>query len=209
MTHAHIPFARRATGLISKIAPDRRRHKRVAVTLLGRFMRESKHEYPCKLVDISVGGARIMSPVVLEIGERVVAYFDHVGGLQGHVVRTFDGGFAVQFAATAHKREKLAAELTWLLNRAEFGGIELRRHERVEPNNKSTSLTLAEGITVACQLIDVSVSGASIETPARPEVGSEVIVGKLRAEVVRHHERGVGVRFKDVQAATALKRSLS
>ena len=65
-------FARRAAGLLSKIAPDRRRHKRVAVTLLGRFMRENRQEYPCKLVDISVGGAAMMSPVEVAIEERIV-----------------------------------------------------------------------------------------------------------------------------------------
>ncbi len=47
---------------------DQRRHKRVAVTLLGRFMRANRHEYPCKLNDISVGGAAINSPVAVDAG---------------------------------------------------------------------------------------------------------------------------------------------
>src|SRR5512139_117707 len=96
---------------------DQRRHKRVAVTLLGRFMRANRHEYPCKLNDISVGGAAISSPVEVEVGERIVVYFDHIGGMEGSVVRLFEGGFAMQFKMTAHKREKLAAQLTWLINR--------------------------------------------------------------------------------------------
>ena len=53
-------------------------------------------------------------------GERVVAYFDHVGGIEGTVVRAFDGGFAFKIDATQHKREKLAAQLTWLANRSEL-----------------------------------------------------------------------------------------
>ena len=44
---------RRPAGLTARIAPDRRRHKRHAVTLLGRFMRPNRHEYPCRLVGIS------------------------------------------------------------------------------------------------------------------------------------------------------------
>ena len=113
-------FARRPQGVLSRIVPDRRRHKRICVTLLGRFMRESKEEHPCKLIDISAGGAAVMSPVAVPVGERVVAYFDHIGGIEGMVVRAFDGGFAIKINATQHKREKLAAQLTWLANRSEL-----------------------------------------------------------------------------------------
>ncbi|MGZ8410686.1 MAG: PilZ domain-containing protein, partial [Hyphomicrobium sp.] len=109
-------------------ATDKRRHKRVAITLLGRFMRANRHEYPCRLNDISVGGAAINSPVVVDEGERIVVYFDHIGGLEGSVVRVFEGGFAMQFRMTARKREKLAAQLTWLLNRDVLSGITERRH---------------------------------------------------------------------------------
>ena len=51
-------------------------------------MRESKEEHPCKLVDISAGGAAVMSPVAVPLGERVVAYFDHIGGIEGMVARS-------------------------------------------------------------------------------------------------------------------------
>ena len=85
------PNSFRSLAIASRITPDRRRHKRVAVTLLGRFMRANKQEYPCKLYDISVGGCALMAPVEVESNEKIVAYFDHIGGIEGHVVRTFDG----------------------------------------------------------------------------------------------------------------------
>src|SRR5258705_13685432 len=98
-------FARRPQGVLSRIVPDRRLHKRISVTLLGRYMRESKEEHPCKLVDISAGGAAIMSPVAVPLGERVVAYFDHIGGIEGMVVRELDGGFATKINAPNPKRK--------------------------------------------------------------------------------------------------------
>ena len=201
-----LSFARRAQGVLSRIVPDRRRHKRVAVTLLGRFMRENKQEYPCRLIDISVGGAAVLSQVQVDIDERVVAYFDHVGGIEGNVVREFDGGFAFRINATRHKQEKLAAQLTWLANRSELGEIEERRHERITPANGQSTLQLAEGIVLTCRILDISISGASIATPARPEIGTEVVLGKLRASVVRHHAEGFGVRFIDIQNPAALRR---
>ena len=59
MLSKHMTFARRPQGVLSRIVPDRRRYKRIAVTLLGRFMRESKDEHPCKLIDISAGGVAL------------------------------------------------------------------------------------------------------------------------------------------------------
>ena len=206
MSSPQVQFARRSEGLISKVATDRRRHKRVEVTLLGRFMRANKQEYPCKLIDISVGGAAIMGPVALDMDERVIAYFDNLGGLEGNVVRVFEGGFAIRLIATQHKREKLAAQLTWILNRSEVDGIDERRHERIQPANGSSSLTVTEGLVISCQILDVSISGASIATAARPPIGTEVQLGKLRARVMRHHPQGIGVQFLDIQHPTALRR---
>jgi hypothetical protein len=202
---ANPTFARRPQGVLPRIVPDRRRHKRICVTLLGRFMRESKEEHACKLVDISAGGAAIMSPAAVSMGERVVAYLDHIGGIEGIVARTFDGGFAIRINATRHKREKLAAQLTWLANRSELVA-DGRRHERVTPKNGDSTLQLDEGITLTCRVLDVSISGASIATPARPQIGTELVLGKLRARVVRHHPQGFGVEFLDIQNPTALRR---
>ncbi len=199
-------FARRASGVMSRIAPDRRRHKRIAVTLLGRFMRENKEEHPCRLIDISAGGAAITSTVFVPVGERVVAYFDHVGGIEGEVVREFEGGFAFRINATTHKREKLAAQLTWLANRNELADASGRRHDRISPTAGQSTLQLAEGIVLSCRVLDISISGASIATPARPEIGTEVVLGKLRARVVRHHPQGFGVQFIDIQNPAALRR---
>lgn len=208
MSGSPTTFARRSQGLLTRVAPDRRRHKRIAIELLGRFMRENKQEHPCKLIDVSAGGAAIrpVSPMTLTTGERVVAFFDHVGGIEGAVVRTFEGGFAMKLAATQHKREKLAATLTWLANRSELDGAEERRHERIAPKAGRQQLQLAEGITIECQVLDISVSGASIGTPARPELGTEIMLGKLRARVVRHHAQGFGVQFIDAQNQATLGR---
>ena len=199
------PFVYRAQAIAARITPDRRRHKRVGITLLGRFMRANKQEYPCKLFDMSVGGCAVMAPVAVEPNERIVAYFDHIGGLEGTVVRNFEGGFALHFENTRHRREKLAAQLTWLINRDVLTGIDERRHERIVPRNGSSSLKIGE-TDVPCQVLDVSISGASVATESRPPIGTELLLGKLRARVVRHHEQGLGLQFLDIQAPTALRR---
>jgi PilZ domain len=185
---------------------ERRAHKRVSVVLLGRFMRSSRQEHPCKLIDVSISGAAMMSPVTVEAGERVVAYFDQLGGIEGEVVRVFDGGFAIRMLATRHKREKIAALLTYIVNKHELPPDLGRRHERTRSVNETSTLKLDEGISVECKILDVSLSGASIETTARPPIGSEITFGKLRCEVKRHHDHGIGVAFLDIQEPGAIRK---
>ncbi|MGD9784525.1 MAG: PilZ domain-containing protein [Hyphomicrobiaceae bacterium] len=200
---------RKELGPSAKTAADRRRHKRYNLSLLGRFMRADRHEYACRLIDISIGGLSLAAPVEIEMGEQIVVYIDELGGLEGNVSRVFEGGFAIALKATRHKREKLAARITWLINRSELGGLEDRTHDRQTPSDGIAMLRLADGIAVRCNLIDISLSGASVATEARPPIGAEVHVGKLKALVIRHHDRGIGVRFSDIQEPEALKRHFS
>lgn len=170
-------------------------------------MRANKHEYPCKLNDISVGGAAMTSPVSLDEGEKIIAYFDQLGGIEGTVVRVFDGGFAIRIAATQHKRENLAAQITLMINKPAMPSVEDRRHIRqTKLPPKVQILTLAEGISIECRVLDVSLSGASIETEARPPIGNEIVLGKLRGRVIRYHDTGIGIQFLDVQETDALRR---
>jgi hypothetical protein len=152
---------RRSQGVL---VPDRRRHKPIQLTLPGRCMRENKEEHPCRLVDMA-GGVAILSPVRVADGERLIAYFDHIGGIAGCVVRCCNGGFAIKINATRHKREKLAAQLTWLANRAELAA-EGRRHDRITLNSGDSTLQLGKGATITCRVLDVSVSGASVARAA-------------------------------------------
>lgn len=184
-------------------ARERRQHRRFKLSLPGRFMRENKQEFPCKLRDISDGGAAITAAVELDLGERIIAYFDHIGGLEGVVVRTFEGGFALELLITRHKREKLAAQLERLSSNRDHT---LRRHERITTESKTAMLQLAEGISTEVRVLDVSISGASVKTEARPAIGSEVVLGKLRAKIVRHHSEGVGLEFLDIQNPDAARR---
>src|SRR5512147_2403790 len=82
-----------AAHRLARLVPDRRRYRRVAVTLFGRFMRENREEYPCQVTQMSAGGMALLAPVNCEEGERIVAYLDHVGRrIEGIVVRVIEGG---------------------------------------------------------------------------------------------------------------------
>lgn len=174
---------------------DKRRHARVKLALLGRYMLNNRQEYPCQTVDFSPGGLSLVAPVRGAIGERIVCYFEHIGRVEGEVVRHTAPGFAMVINATPRKRDKLASQLTWLANRHELGLPEDRTHERIVPVQKTVTLQLDEGITLKARLIDVSLSGAGIALDVRPAIGLGLTIGSTPARVVRHFKDGIAVQF--------------
>lgn len=176
-------------------APDRRRHQRVALSLLGRYMLSSRREYPCQTLDMSPGGLALVAPVRGLIGERIVVYVEHLGRIEGQIVRHTDLGIALSIGATLRKRDKLASQLTWLANRQSLGLPEDRRHERIVPRHTAVLVRPANGAEVTARLIDVSLSGAALTLADRPAIGTGITLGQTPAKVVRHFEGGVAVEF--------------
>jgi PilZ domain len=196
-------------ALILPFREERRRHQRVRVNLLGRFMLTDRREYPCQVTNMSPGGMAMVTPVVGQIGERVIAYVDHVGRLEGVIARHIQGGFAMTIAATARKRDKLAAQLTWLANRHILSLPEDRRHGRITPRNPIARLILPNGVNVAVRVIDISQSGAGIKTDYRPELGAAVTIGKTPGRVVRHLEDGFAIEFIRLQHSDFLEENVT
>ena len=175
------------------------RFQRVKVSVLGRYMLADRREFPCQVIEMSPGDARVIAPVPGEVGERVVAYLDHIGRVEGTVNRMIEGGFAMEVHASMRKRDKMAAQLTWLANKDILNLPEDRRHERVVPDIRHSTIMLEDGRRYNCKIIDISLSGAAIELDVRPAMGTPVTLGRMRARVVRHFQNGVAVEFASAQ----------
>jgi hypothetical protein len=177
---------------------DTRAFQRVAVNLQGRLMLADLSEFECKAVDMSPSDIRFQCTAFPKLGERIIAYIDHIGRLEGNVFKLVDHGFVVTLQATERKREKLAAQLTWLANKTALGLPEDRRHERVAPRATRSEIGLDDGRNYPCKIIDLSVSGAAIEIDVRPALGTPVRLGNMRGRVVRHFQEGVAVEFSNM-----------
>jgi hypothetical protein len=188
---------------------ERRRFQRVRVNLLGRYMLSDRREFPCQVTNMSPGGMALIAPVIGTEGERVIAYVDHIGRLEGVVTRVFQNGFSMSIAATVRKRDKLAAQLTWLANRHILGLPEDRRHGRIVPSNPRARLVLPNGLNITCRVIDMSLSGAAVATDQKPPIGSMVTVGKTPGRVVRYIEDGFAVEFTRLQHPDFLEENVT
>ena len=184
---------------------DMRRHRRLHLAVKGRFLGPGRTEHSCATKDLSAGGAFLECDAALQAGDKIIAYFEHLGGLDCVVTRATSNGVAVQFKTSEHKKEKLAAQIMWLANRDDFPDELGRVHERVNAGGRRTLMRLDDGITIDVEILDLSASGASLGTHARPDLGEVVTIGKIAAIVRRHHENGIAVQFVTVQSQDALR----
>ncbi|MBX9456088.1 MAG: PilZ domain-containing protein [Rhizobium sp.] len=180
--------------------------QRVAVNLNGRLMfMSSQAEYDCRATDMSSGDVAFQCTAFPQLGDRLVAYVDHIGRLECTVVRHVDHGFVCKLHVTDRKREKLAAQLTWLANKHKFNLPEDRRHERLTPQNTRAELNLDDGRAYPCRILDLSMSGAAVEIDVRPALGTPVRLGNMRGRVVRHFQEGVAIEFANVLSREGLQ----
>ena len=190
---------RKSPADLTAAAADRRKFRRIKVRLSGRFMREDQQEYPCYTNDISAGGMNISASIKCEPGEYVVFYIEQIGRIEGFVVRNHDDGFAIAIEASAHKRERLVATLTWLLNRHELEDPHERRHERKIPTQPKTTLVRADGSKTPVEVLDLSIGGARVSVKISMKTGEKVFLGKSSGYVVRVDEDSVGIQFDTEQ----------
>ncbi|SHF30163.1 hypothetical protein SAMN02745157_2146 [Kaistia soli DSM 19436] len=184
---------------------DRRRYRRYEIALLGRYMLESRREYPCQTIDISTDTLSLAAPIQGRIGERIVAYVDQLGRIEGTITRLSPNGFILAVTATLRKRDKLAATLEWLAEHALAKGIDARSGVRIVPRNPFSQLALANGRHERCRVIDLSITGAALAISERPAVGTPVALGGLVAQVIRHTDDGIAIAFDVAQDEAGLR----
>jgi PilZ domain len=185
------------------------RFQRVHINLLGRYMLADRREFPGQVVEMSPGDLTMVAPQSGAEGERVIAYIDHLGRLEGKITHRSANGFTMTMSATERKRDKLAAQLTWLANRQILGLPEDRRHDRIVPRNPRSTMILPDGTAILCRIVDMSLSGAAIASEQRPDVGTLITLGKTPSRVVRHIENGFAVEFTRMQHPDFLEENVT
>lgn len=172
---------------------ERRRFRRVDLAIKARVLKANGEEEPCLVVNISAGGALLKAVNPPAAGEHVVLYIDEVGRHEGQVIRSAKHFFAVDYRGRRAKTKRTADNLTHSLNNRQMK-LDRRATPRIK-HDQDTVLTLESGESIACEILDISLTGASVAIDPRPELGVNVTVGRMTGKVVRRHEKGVGIVF--------------
>lgn len=181
----------------------------MAAPLKARYLDARGREKPCIIVNISAGGALLKAKSPPQANEKIILYIDQVGRFEATVIRAKGQEFAVSYEAKRAKNARTADNLTKIINKNKKHRTDRRKTPRIE-QNESAVLYMEDGSARPCAIMDISLTGASIEIAPRPPLGSHVILGRMTAKVVRRHDKGVSVifvgtaeRMEDVIAETA------
>lgn len=171
-------------------APDRRRHHRVRWRTKVRGLGPDGSEFNAETVDIAAGGVLLVADRTFEIGDALVLYLEEIGRVEAVVARSLKAGYAVEFRTPARKRDKIADQLTWLINRDRLNLTDERISDR-RPATGQVVATFGSGVAVACSVVDVSLFGVALKTTGpRPMLGDKVVLNGRTGVCVRYTESG-------------------
>ena len=159
--------------------------------IFGRFMLPDMSEYPCQVASIDADGVKLLSDHTVEPGTPVIAYLDDIGRVDGTMDKVIEDGFFVAFNLTGRRRERMERRLEWF----ETSDPDERRDDRFVPKDAASQITLNDGREYPCEVIDISVSGASIKTSVLPSIGTYLSLGRMRGRVVRFTSDGIAIEF--------------
>ena len=169
-------------------------HGALNAVVFGRFMLPDMSEHACQVLDLTLEGATFITTDVPSVGLAIVAYLEDLGRVEVISGEAVPGGFRIRYAATGMRLERLHQRIKYLMERAD-GAPDQRRHPRFEPKDKHSSITLPDGRSYNCEVLDISVSGAAIKTDVMPAMGTYLMVGKMKGRVVRYLENGFAIEF--------------
>lgn len=163
--------------------------------------------FACRTKRVSPFRMIVDVPVVGKIGDRVTSYFRDFGEFQCTISATLKSGFLMELEMTRARRAWMSEKLTWLEKKQKDDAIqELRRDARFVPQAPHTFLTVADGSTHPCFIIDVSTAGAAISCEYDPLVGTPLAVGACVGRVIRKFDNGFAVKFTEKQQRDDLVR---
>jgi len=192
------------------------RQRAVEVTVDGSYSLPRWYDCEGKLRNFACRSKRVSPfrmivdvPVVGKIGERVTSYFQDFGEFQCTISATLKSGFLMELDMTRARRAWMSEKLTWLEKKQKDDSIEeLRRDARFVPQASHTFLTVADGSTHPCFIIDVSTAGVAISCEYDPPLGTVLAVGACVGRVIRKFDNGFAVKFADKQQRDHLVRLL-
>jgi hypothetical protein len=172
---------------------ERRRFRRMPIEITGRLLDASGREHDCRTADISPGDVRIVSDLPPPVGERVVIYLEGFGRVSGKVARKCgEGEMAVIFDFSAHKREKMAEQLTIAVNKNL--GIEEDARPISRDGAQTVRLEFETGEAYDGEVVDFSLAGITIKSKRPPPLlGVWVRVGTVYGRVARLIEGGFAI----------------
>lgn len=197
------------TSFGKRLAPAAQSAALMPQTFPARLLLRAGAELHCEVTAIDPDSALFLTTEVVAEATPVTAYIEDIGRVDGLVAEPAAMGFWVNFSFAENRQPRFIRHLRWLIRRERGLAAAERRHTRYEPRNTSARFSLPGGREMACEVIDISLSGAGVRSRVKPSIGSPVMLGHMKGRVVRHLEHGFAIEFLTPLARSDLDSALT
>ena len=154
--------------------------------LRGRFMLPDGYESHCQTLDVSTTGVCIQADVVAAIGERVVAYIDELGRIEGDIVRRGADWFVIEIRTTRGRIDRIAQKIAM----ASGEGLAATDLAPISPAKRIAKLQLAFGQIYNLEVSDETSFGAKVHADFQLLHGAKLTIDGRPAIVDRDDSDG-------------------
>ncbi len=151
---------------------------------------------PCVVTDLSASGAGVMIDGDVPPAERVcrldISWF---GTFEGITVREGSNFFGVRFVIGEAERQHLIAKLAKYV---EIGLSPATDEDVLEPGRPHLTVRTMDGVTLDCDVQDITLDGVLLKADVAPPVGELIRVGNLYGRVESYQNDAMAVVFVDM-----------
>lgn len=183
---------------------ERRAFPRLRSKINARLLVNNVEDGEGLVSDFSASGAAINTELDVAPGDHIVLYLEGGSRFEGVVARCFEGGFGIEFGMHESKRKRLMSALEGVKDdSAEMTSLPLKQRvaDRVGGFRGKAVCRTASGEDVECRLVDMSLSGAAIETDVDLKIGESVLLGQTKGRIVRRDGNIYGIQFSPLSQA--------
>ena len=174
---------------------DRRACRLENVRLTAKiFVPVTEIELGCVVTDLSADGASIITSEASSIGSEIALYVEGFDRFSAAIVSATQDGIRVRFNCSQNKRARTAEKIFCYLDGNPLPQTNLRNAQR-SAFHSVRDFRRQNGEIANFDVIDISLSGASLRTKCRPAIDEIIAIGTIESRVARHFDDGIAVEF--------------
>jgi hypothetical protein len=158
------------------------------------FVPATEAQIDCVVSDLSAEGATIRTKEGASMGSEIALYIEGFDRFSAFLVEASRDRVRVKFNCSPLKQARTAEKIRRYLS----GKSAPATISPAAPGSALHSVrefTRSNGQTVTFDVIDISLSGASLRTSSRPPIGEVVTIGTVEGRIARHFDDGIAVEF--------------
>ena len=176
---------------------EKRKYTRTELDMDAKFSSNYGPEECGRIRNISESGLYMMSKAEAAIGDQIIAFPPGLGRIVGVVVRVDKAGFAVRLNLSDKQRTYLKKRIDAVVAGVPYFRVsEQRANSRMPLGIEAAAEIVPTGEVFQCKVLDISKTGAAIESDRHPAIGAEIKIGVIYGRVYRITDYGFVIQFE-------------